>query len=150
MSDNKGENPKEACGLAKNPHCCVSQAVMAEVGLGMFEGARKYGRYNYRVTKITASIYYDACRRHLDMWWEGEDIDPDSGVHHISKAIACLTVLRDGQIQGMTYDDRPPKTPPEFWENIKKITGEIIARHPEPKEPFTELNKKAEQEANKK
>ena len=134
----QGVNPKEIAGSVKNPHCCVSLAVMAEVGIAMMEGARKYGRYNYRDTVITASIYYDAVRRHIDLWWEGEDIDPESGIHHITKAIAGLTVLRDGLIQNKVDDDRPPITPPEHWKYIKKITATVLKKYPDCKLPFTQ------------
>ena len=133
-----GVNPKDALGSAKNPHGCVSRAVLAEVGLAMMEGSRKYGRHNYRVSPVRAEVYNDACNRHVDAWWEGEDIDPDSGLHHLSKAIASLFVIRDAIIQGCWYDDRPPKTPPEHWEYIKKATAGILEKFPESKPPFTE------------
>ncbi len=137
-----GKNPKEACGVIKNPYSTISQAVMAEVGIAMLEGARKYGRHNYRTTNITASIYYDAVRRHIDAWWEGEDIDPDTGIHHVTKTIASLTVLRDSMIQNKIYDDRPPKTPPEHREYIKGLMAGVLERLPKSVEPFTERNKK--------
>ncbi len=133
-----GVNPKDALGSAKNPHGCISRAVLAEVGLAMMEGARKYGRHNYRVSPVRAEIYNDACNRHVDAWWEGEDIDPDSGLHHLSKAIASLFVIRDAIIQGCWYDDRPLKTPPEHWEYIKKATAGLLEKYPESKPPFTQ------------
>ena len=136
------ENPKDAIGSEKNPHCTVSQAVMAEVGVAMMEGARKYGRHNYRSTDIRASIYYDATRRHLDAWWEGEDIDAESGIHHITKAIAGLTVLRDGMIQDKIDDDRPPVTPAYHKDYVKKLVAGVLKRLPESVEPFTERDKK--------
>ncbi len=133
-----GVNPKDAIGSAKNPHGCISKAVLAEVGLAMMEGARKYGRHNYRVSPVRAEVYLDACNRHVDAWWEGEDIDPDSGLHHLSKAIASLFVIRDAIIQGCWYDDRPPVTPPEHWEYIKKAMAELLVKYPECKPPFTQ------------
>ena len=81
----KATNPKDAVGIKKVPLSTVSSKVIMEMGLGMLEGARKYGRHNYRVAGVRASVYYDACMRHLMAWWEGEDIDPDSGLHHIIK-----------------------------------------------------------------
>lgn len=108
MSD-KLTNPKDLVGVSKVPASCVSQLVMMEVGLGMQEGALKYGRHNYRVTGVRASVYYDAARRHIDAYWEGQDIDPDSGLHHIAKAITSLIVLRDAMLQGLCTDDRPPQ-----------------------------------------
>ena len=53
-----------------------------------YEGARKYGRHNYRVIGVRGSVYYDATLRHVTAWWEGEDLDPERGINHISKAIA--------------------------------------------------------------
>ena len=135
-------NPKDALGIAKNPHCCVPLTVLAELGVAMMEGARKYGRHNYRCTDIRASIYYDAARRHLDAWWEGEDIDPDSGLHHLVKAIASLTVCRDGEIQDKLYDDRPPKTPSEFYKHLAEITKGVIEKYPNEVGPY--INKKKE------
>jgi hypothetical protein len=84
-------------------------AVLVEVGLAMLEGAAKYGRHNYRAAGVRASVYVDATFRHLNAWWAGEDIDPDSGVSHVTKAITSLTVVRDAQFQGKFSDDRPPR-----------------------------------------
>ncbi len=137
MSGKKGENPKEAVGKLKVSQSCVSRAVLAEVAVGMMEGARKYGRHNYRDTVVTASVYMDAACRHLDAWWEGEDIDPDSGVHHISKLIANLTVLRDAMIQNKLHDDRPPPTPLSHNKYVQSLVGAILHKYPECKEPIT-------------
>ena len=61
----KETNPKDAVGIKKAPMSTVSAAVIAELGLAMMEGARKYGRHNYRVSGIRMSVYYDAALRHL-------------------------------------------------------------------------------------
>ncbi len=83
--------------------------VMAELGLAMLEGAAKYGRHNYRSAGVRGSVYLDATIRHLFAWWSGEDIDPDSGLSHVTKAVTSLTVLRDAQVQGLFTDDRAPR-----------------------------------------
>ncbi|MCP4994787.1 MAG: hypothetical protein GY934_13550, partial [Gammaproteobacteria bacterium] len=68
------------------------------------------GRHNYRVSGVRASVYYDALYRHLVLqWWQGEDIDADSGICHITKATACMAVFLDATYNGMWVDDRPPK-----------------------------------------
>lgn len=103
----KPTNPKDAIGIKKAPMSTVSALVLAEVGVAMLEGAAKYGRHNYRAVGVRSSVYYDATRRHLDKWWEGEDLDPDSSLSHITKAITSLVVLRDAMIQGKLEDDRP-------------------------------------------
>lgn len=127
MSD-KQTNPKDAIGVRKAPMSTVPPAVLAELGVAMLEGAVKYGKYNYRVAGVRASVYYDALMRHLFAWWEGEDIDAESGLSHITKALACLTVLRDAQMQQMVTDDRPPKGTP-FYARLNDTSGVLIDKH---------------------
>lgn len=108
----KESNPKDSIGIRKAPLSCVPATVLLELGVAMQEGAHKYRRHNYRAIGVRASVYYDATMRHLFSWWEGEDIDPDSGLSHVTKAIASLTVLRDAMIQSKFHDDRPPASAP--------------------------------------
>lgn len=124
----KPTNPKDTIGIRKAPMSTVSGAVMAEVGTAMLEGAAKYGRHNYRVVGVRASVYYDATMRHLIGWWEGEDLDPDSGLSHVTKAIASLVVLRDAMINGKCEDDRPPACAP-FYGPLNTEAGRILDRH---------------------
>lgn len=131
MSD-KQTNPKDAIGVRKAPMSTVPPAVLAELGVAMLEGAVKYGKYNYRVAGVRASVYYDALMRHLFAWWEGEDIDAESGLSHITKALACLTVLRDAQMQQMVTDDRPPKGAP-FYARLNDTSGVLIDKHSDKK-----------------
>lgn len=161
MPQAKQSNPKDAVGSKKARwFSYVPLRVMAWVGLALLEGARKYGRHNYREAGVRASVYVDACvNGHLQKWWEGEDIDPDTceldaagkpvlstGLNHIDKAIASLIVLRDGMLQGNWVDDRPPSIahPEEFWPDLDKRAAAIIARYPDAKEPFTEERRKRE------
>lgn len=135
------DNPKQACGAKKVPHSAVPQTVMAEVAVAMHEGALKYGRHNYRAAgEILASTYYDATRRHLDDWWEGKDFDSHAGVrlHEITKAIASLTVLRDSMIQGRFRDDRPPKAPSHWLDQLNAMVVELNGKSPAPVAPFVE------------
>jgi hypothetical protein len=107
----------------------VSSAVMAEVGVAMLEGACKYGRHNFREVGVRASVYYDALQRHMFAWWDaGEDLDPDSGLSHITKAIAGLMVFRDAMINDKWEDDRPPKCP-EFYAELNAKAATIIDRY---------------------
>jgi hypothetical protein len=138
----KDTNPKDAVGIKKVPFSVLSSPVLAEMALGMLEGARKYGRHNYREDGARASTYYDAFNRHVKSWWEGEDIDPDSGIHHLSKAADCLMVVRDAQIMGKDIDDRPPKAPAEWLRELNKVAAKIIERYPNVVRPYTELNRK--------
>jgi hypothetical protein len=130
-------NPKDSVGVRKVPMSVIPMPVMAEVGLAMLEGARKYGRHNWRVKGVKASVYFDAVvARHMAQWWEGEDIDADSGLSHITKAIASLVVLRDAMIQGEMVDDRPPPSPDGWLQKMNEFAAEIIDRYPNPAEAF--------------
>lgn len=142
----KLSNPKDAVGIKKVPFSTIPALVVAEIGLALLEGARKYGRHNYRAIGVRASVYYDACLRHIMSWWEGEDTDPDSGLSHITKAIACLVVLRDAMLLDKVSDDRPPKVKSGWVQDLNKKAEEIINRYPNALEPYTELG---EQEKNK-
>ena len=129
MSAIKDTNPKDLVGTRKVPLSTLPFRVLWRVGLAMLEGMCKYGRHNYRAAGVRASVYFDAVvSRHLGAWWEGEDIDPDSGLNHIDKAIAGLMVLRDSMLQGNWTDDRPPAGNVDMAE-LNKQAGELIDRH---------------------
>lgn len=85
--------------------------VLELVAVAMQEGALKYGDHNYRCTdaKILISTYIDATFRHLVQFHTfHEDIDVESDVHHIVKAIASKIVLCDSIVNNYNaIDDRP-------------------------------------------
>ncbi len=121
--DRKDTNPKDAVGIRKwRVFTTVPFTIIWELGVAMMEGARKYGRHNYRVAGVRGSVYIDAAMGHLTQWWEGEDNDLDTGLSHITKAMASLCVLRDAMIQGKFVDDRPPKT------DVAAVRNELQAR----------------------
>lgn len=136
----KAGNPKDAVGIKKTPFSTISAPVMAELGVAMAEGAMKYGRHNYRAVGVRASVYYDALFRHMVSFWEGEDIDPDSGLSHITKAMASLAVLRDSMIQGNWVDDRPPRSQGEWMKPLNEAMLKLIEKYPDPVKPYTEVD----------
>jgi hypothetical protein len=131
-----GGNPKDAIGSCKAPTTCVPATIQAEDGLAMLEGALKYGRHNYRAAPVRASVYLDALNRHLKRWVEGEDIDPDSNISHLTKARACLGIMRDAQICGTLIDDRPPPAPIDFFAELDRKAAELVAKYPNPVPPY--------------
>lgn len=137
----KPSNPKDEIGIRKVPMSVVPANVLAEVAAALLEGASKYGRHNYREVGVRESVYYDATMRHLMAWWEGEDIDPDSGLSHVTKAITSLIVLRDSMMQGNSMDDRPPKSK-DFYPQLNQLCDTILTRNADktPKH-VTEKNK---------
>lgn len=135
----KDTNPKDACGTGKAPLSVVPAPFMHALGLALMEGARKYGRHNYRAVGIRYSVYYDAAMRHLTAWWEGEDIDEDSGLPHPVKAAACMAVLFDSMVRENGTDDRPPASPAGWLDDMNKQAAELLKKYPEGKPPHTEL-----------
>jgi hypothetical protein len=60
----------------------------------------------------------DCLLRHLFKWWYlGEDIDPDSGEHHLDHVLANALFLRHGVDTHLTGDDRPPTDVAHFDES---------------------------------
>lgn len=104
--DSKHTNPKDAIGSDKIPLHLWPESASILGSLAFLDGALKYGRSNYRAIGVRSSIYYDACRRHITRWFEGEDIDKDSGLPHLSHALACLAIIVDAQACGKLNDDR--------------------------------------------
>jgi hypothetical protein len=107
----KDTNPKDAIGADKVPYDLIPESAMAELALAFLEGALKYGRYNWRIAGVRASIYYAAMRRHMAKWWNGECVDPETGVHHLASVMACCSIILDADICMKLTDDRPPKAP---------------------------------------
>lgn len=136
----KPTNPKDLIGL-KRPRSWISISwhVLREVGVAMLEGAMKYGRHNYRPAGVLASVYVDAAMDHLARFWEGQDIDPDSKLSHVTKAITSLIVLRDSMIAGNWVDDRPVVTvADDHRAEMQEIVDGLFEKYPEPKKPFTQ------------
>lgn len=102
----KETNPKDAIGSNKLPLHLWPTTATAMGCVGMANGMLKYGRSNFRAIGVRASIYVDACKRHLDAWFEGEECDPEDGVPHLSAALACLAIIVDAKAAGKFTDDR--------------------------------------------
>jgi hypothetical protein len=135
----KDTNPKDALASGKAPLSTLPTGPMYGVALAMLEGARKYGRHNYRIAGVKASVYYDAALGHITAWWEGEDTDSDSGLHHLDKAMACLAVVRDSIMMENWIDDRPPCYPDasKLMRNHPAVKT-ILGKYPNCVDPFTE------------
>lgn len=136
---NKPTNPKDALGSLKSAAHHFPAHVKHKAGLAMLEGAIKYGSMNYRVAGVRSSIYYDALSRHMDAWWEGQEIDPDSNLPHLWKAMACITILIDAVENDKLNDDRPPKLANQDWvRELNEMAATLIKRLPPALPPYTE------------
>lgn len=109
-------NPKTVFGIKKVPLHLVPPISTAYEAMAFKDGAEKYGPYNWREKKVSASVYVAAAKRHLDAWWDGEELAPDSGLPHLAHAKACLAIIIDASSLGIFNDDRPPKgAVPKFF-----------------------------------
>ena len=145
----KPTNPKDAIGSRKGRFWSgVSWHVLREVSIAFLEGAFKYGRHNYRPAGVRGSVYFDAAIDHLTKWWEGQDWDTDTivgkdgdavALHHVTKAICSLIVLRDSMITGNWVDDRPPVTVgAEHLHYLQLLADGMREKYPNPEAPLTQ------------
>jgi hypothetical protein len=109
VTDSKPTNPKDVIGSGKLPLELVPDTAVAYMALSFLEGALKYGRFNWRVAGVRSSIYAAAMRRHQKKWWNGEDCDPKTKVHHLASVMACCAIVLDAELVGKLTDDRPPR-----------------------------------------
>lgn len=100
------DNPKTQYGEKKLKMSSTPVMPLQEMGKVFELGAKKYGRYNWRLHAVSATVYYDAALRHLMAWFEGEDTDPESGVSHLAHVMACMAILMDAQKNGKLKDNR--------------------------------------------
>lgn len=103
------DNPKTVYGARKPPFHFTPPVAEMVLGQAMQNGGEKYGAMNWREKTVSSSVYYDAARRHLSAWLDGEDVAPDSGVHHLGHVMACCAILLDAAASGRLNDDRPVK-----------------------------------------
>lgn len=104
-------NPKDAIASAKPDLSLATRPMLEAIAAALANGARKYGRLNWRLTPVRALVYTAAAVRHIKAYEDGEDLASDSGVHHLDHAIASLCILRDAAAHGTLRDDRGPATP---------------------------------------
>ncbi len=103
MTAKKDERGKPDLSLV--PHC-----VDVAIAEALMDGEVKYGRYNYckghQVSKLLA-----AAKRHIGQFQDGEDIAADSGLSHLSHALANLAMIVHETQLGTLVDDRYKSAP---------------------------------------
>jgi hypothetical protein len=110
-------NPKTLVALSKPKLSDVPPVALFALGAAMSDGASKYGRYNYRDTSATASVFYDAIQRHLVDWYNGEDFAHDSNVNHLGHIMASCAILLDAELNNSFVDDRDKRHPESIARN---------------------------------
>lgn len=108
----KKSNPKDDVAVGKVPLTSVVPTIAHTVlALAHYEGAQKYGPFNWRGCGVRTSVYLDAAHRHLAKFQEGEWEDPDTGVPHLGSVMACCSIIMDAWVNNKLTDDRPLTSP---------------------------------------
>ena len=63
---------------------------MEDVVRVLMAGAMKYSPDNWKFVPDARRRYFEAGMRHMTAWWEGERLDPDTGLPHLAHAVCCL------------------------------------------------------------
>ena len=137
------QNPKDLLGSQKPSLTKIPATAQLWESLAMMDGAGKYGPYNWRDKAVVASIYVDACKRHLDAWFEGQRCASDSGCHHLGHARACLGILLDAESTGNLIDDRP--TVADSGDAYQRTLEEVTKLIPEQHRRHQEFHAKKEE-----
>ena len=123
------ENPKDIVGSSKLPIHLWPATATAAGCVALLNGALKYGRGNWREIGVRSSVYADACMRHVQAWFEGEECD-EEGVPHLASALASLAILVDCEAAGGLIDDRNyPGGYREYAEKMTKHVSRLRALH---------------------
>lgn len=100
-------------GVKPEAYAYIPWDVMSEVARTYHYGSSKYaddevGAYNWK-RGYAWSQSFSALMRHATAFWEGEDRDPESGLHHLAHAAwHCLTLMWFG-LHSKGTDDRSSK-----------------------------------------
>ena len=114
-------DPKAAFGSAKPGFSSIPPVALLNLGKAMENGRDKYGHMNWRKTPVETLTYVDAGFRHLAVYLDGENSDPDSGLHPLAHVMACCAIVLDAEAQGTLVDNRP--TPGKCREVIVEFTA---------------------------
>lgn len=68
-------------------------------------GSAKYEVFNY-LRGYDWAWSYNALQRHAHAFWEGEDLDPESGLHHMAHAAWHALSLVSFTLRGLGTDTR--------------------------------------------
>jgi hypothetical protein len=63
------------------------------VALVMMYGAKKYARHNWKEVNDAPRRYFAAMERHIKAFKRGNELDPESGLPHLSHAATCMAFL---------------------------------------------------------
>ena len=83
----------------------IPQSTMTAMGTVLSYGAKKYAEHNY-LKGMAWTRLAGAAGRHLWSWLAGEEDDPESGLPHLSHALASIAMLIETIERKKGLDDR--------------------------------------------
>lgn len=70
-------------------------------------GAGKYADHNWRNNGgLAYSRVYAAAQRHMLSFWDGQDLDEETGMSHLAHAACCIIFLMSYESEDIGKDDR--------------------------------------------
>jgi hypothetical protein len=102
-------NPKDLVAQTKLDLSVLPETFIIEVAMAFLEGALKYGRFNWRMAPVKASVYLSAFDRHKLKFMAGEERDKRTGTHHLGYMVCCCAIMYDAGLYGTLIDDRAPR-----------------------------------------
>lgn len=93
----------------------IPPVVLEQLATVLTFGAKKYGPNNWQTVPDAQNRYYSAMMRHVEADRGGEVFDEESGLPHLTHALACVTFLLHGRMVQPDAVQRPGcKVPPEL------------------------------------
>jgi hypothetical protein len=83
---------------------------LANVARVYGKGAEKYAERNWE-KGYAWHLSYAAMQRHVNAFWAGQSIDPETGCHHLACATFHLFALMEYEARETGTDDRPDQRP---------------------------------------
>lgn len=84
----------------------VPYDAVSEIAKVLTYGAVKYAPRNWE-RGMSWSRVFGALQRHLTSWFQGKDIDSETGLSHLAHAGCCLLFLLAWESRNHGADDRP-------------------------------------------
>lgn len=83
----------------------IPKQAMYMCGQALAYGASKYGDHNFKLGMLNSRMVA-AALRHIYQYLDGQDVDDESGLPHISHALASLAMLAYNMEKWPEMDDR--------------------------------------------
>lgn len=99
-------DPKSSHGARKPQLHMLPPAGSEAMARALECGAVKYGPRNWVLQKVCLTTYISAMKRHIDQLMDGQDLDCESGVHHLGHVMAGCGIVLDALRHGTLVDDR--------------------------------------------